>query len=151
MPFVRISLHASKSANYRRAIADGIHQAMVETLGVPAQDRFQVVTEHDADGPIYDPSYLGIERTDDVVFVQVTLSGGRKPKQKRDFYARAAELLAKRPGLKPQELLINLVEVAWENWSFGDGKCSTPSEVSPPNPARRLLVESGLILGGPVR
>jgi phenylpyruvate tautomerase PptA (4-oxalocrotonate tautomerase family) len=122
MPFVRISLHASKSADYRRAIADGVHQAMVETLGVPAQDRFQVVTEHDADGLIYDPSYLGIERTDDVVFVQVTLSGGRKPKQKRDFYARAAELLAKRPGLKPQELLINLVEVAWENWSFGDGK-----------------------------
>ena len=71
---------------------------------------------------IYDPSYLGIERTDDVVFVQVTLSGGRKPKQKRDFYARAAELLAKLPGLKPQELLINLVEVAWENWSFGDDK-----------------------------
>src|SRR5271157_942377 len=120
MPFVRISLHASKSADYRRAIADGIHQAMVETLGVPAQDRFQVVTEHDADGLINDTSYLGIERNDDVVFVQDTLSGGRK--QKRDFYARAAELLAKRPGLKPQELLINLVEVAWENWSFGDGK-----------------------------
>ena len=91
MPFVRISLHASKSADYRRAIADGIHQAMVETLGVPAQDRFQVVTEHDADGLIYDSNYLGIERTDDVVFVQVTLSGGRMPKQKRDFYYPGTE------------------------------------------------------------
>jgi len=50
------------------------------------------------------------------------LSAGRKPKQKRDFYARAAELLAQEPGLKPQELLINLVEVVWENWSFGNGK-----------------------------
>ena len=122
MPFVRISLQAGKSADYRRAIADGVHQAMVEALGVPVQDRFQVVTEHNADGLIYDPSYLGIDRSDDVVFVQITLSAGRKPKQKRDFYARAAELLAQRPGLKPQELLINLVEVAWENWSFGEGK-----------------------------
>ena len=122
MPFVRISLRAGKSADYRRAIADGVHQAMVEALGVPVQDRFQIVTEHNADGLIYDPSYLGIDRTDDVVFVQITLSAGRKLKQKRDFYARAAELLAQRPGLKPQELLINLVEVAWENWSFGEGK-----------------------------
>jgi hypothetical protein len=71
---------------------------------------------------IYDPGYLGIERTDDIVLVQITLSAGPKPKQKRDFYARAAALLAQQPGLKPQDLFLNLVEVVWENWSFGDGK-----------------------------
>ena len=122
MPLVRISLRAGKSAEYRRAIADGIHRAMVETLAAPEQDRFQVVTEHDADGLIYDPTYLGIERSDDVVFVQITLSSGRKPPQKRDFMALAAALLAENPGVRPQDLFINLVEVAWENWSFGDGK-----------------------------
>jgi hypothetical protein len=73
-------------------------------------------------GIIYDPSYLGIDRTEDIVLVQITLSAGRKPKQKRDFYARAAALLAQEPGLKPQDLFINLVEVVWENWSFGNGK-----------------------------
>ena len=122
MPLVRISLSAGKPADYRRAIGNGIHRAMVEMLAVPEHDRFQIITEHDPGGIIYDSGYLGIDRTDDVVLVQITLSAGRKPKQKRDFYARAAELLAQEPGLKPQELLINLVEVVWENWSFGNGK-----------------------------
>ena len=122
MPLVRISLRAGKSPEYRRAIADGIHRAMVETLAAPEHDRFQVVTEHGADGLIYDPTYLGIQRSDDVVLVQITLSAGRKPPQKRDFMARAAAMLADNPGLRPQDLFINLVEVAWENWSFGEGK-----------------------------
>lgn len=95
---------------------------MVETLAVPEHDHFQIITEHGADGLVYDPSYLGIHRTDDVVLVQITLSAGRKPKQKRDFFARAAELLAQNPGLKSQDLFLNLVEVAWENWSFGEGR-----------------------------
>jgi hypothetical protein len=95
---------------------------MIETLAVPEHDRFQIITEHDADGLVYDANYLGIDRTDDVVLVQITLSGGRKPAQKRDFFARAAELLARDPGLRPQDLFLNLVEVAWENWSFGEGK-----------------------------
>lgn len=95
---------------------------MVDTLAVPEHDHFQIITEHDADGLIYDPEYLGIDRSDGVVLVQITLSAGRKPKQKRDFFARAAELLAQDPGVRPQDLFLNLVEVAWENWSFGDGK-----------------------------
>jgi len=122
MPLVRISLRAGKSAEYRRAIGDGIHRAMVETLAAPEHDRFQVVTEHDADGLIYDPAYLGIQRSDDVVLVQITLSAGRKPPQKRDFMERAAALLADNPCLRPQDLFINLVEVGWENWSFRHGK-----------------------------
>ena len=122
MPLVRLALRAGKSAEYRRAIGDGIHRAMTETLAVPEHDRFQIITEHDADGLVYDPGYLGIDRSDDVVLVQITLSMGRKPKQKRDFFARAAELLAQDPGVRPQDLFLNLVEVAWENWSFGDGK-----------------------------
>jgi phenylpyruvate tautomerase PptA (4-oxalocrotonate tautomerase family) len=121
MPLVRISLREGKSAEYRRAIADGIHRAMVETLAAPEQDRFQIITEHDPDGLVYDPSYLGIRRDDDIVLVQVTLSAGRKPPQKREFMARAAALLAQNPGLEPRNLFINLVEVAWENWSFGEG------------------------------
>lgn len=122
MPLVRIDLLAGKSAEYRKALGDGVHRAMVEALGAPADDRFQVITEHPAGGMIYDPQYLGIRRSDSVVFVQITLSSGRKPQQKRKFYKRAAELLAESPGLKPQELVINLVEVVWENWSFGNGE-----------------------------
>ncbi|HZY31867.1 MAG TPA: tautomerase family protein [Candidatus Methylomirabilis sp.] len=122
MPLVRISLREGKSEAYRRAIADGIHRAMVETISVPPLDRFQVITEHPAESLIYDPAYLGIVRGDDVVFVQITLNAGRSTEQKRALYARMAELLGVSPGLRPQDLLISLVEVPRENWSFGNGE-----------------------------
>src|SRR5580704_298207 len=122
MPLVRISLREGKSEQYRRALADGVHQAMIESIDAPPQDRFQVVTEHAANDLIYDPSYLGVERSDDIVMVQITLSAGRKPAQKRKLYQRMAELLAKNPGLRPQDLMISLVETVWENWSFGNGE-----------------------------
>ncbi len=68
------------------------------------------------------PQYLGVQRSENVVFVQITLSAGRKPQQKRKLYKRMAEILAESPGLRSEDLVINLVEVAWENWSFGNGE-----------------------------
>lgn len=122
MPLVRISLREGKSDAYKKAVADGVHKALVEGADVPSQDRFQVVTEHPVGGLIYNASYLGIERTDDIVLVQITLSTGRKLAQKKKLFRRMAEILQKDPGLRPQDLVINLVEVAWENWSFGNGE-----------------------------
>jgi 4-oxalocrotonate tautomerase len=122
MPLVRISLREGKSEQYRKAVADGVHRAMVEGAAVPEQDRFQIITEHPPSGLIYDPTYLGIQRTNDIVMVQITLSTGRKLAQKRQLFKRMAEILAENPGLRPQDLMINLVEVAWENWSFGNGE-----------------------------
>ncbi len=122
MPLVRISLRMGKSDAYKKALSDGVHQAMVEALDVPAQDRFQVIAEHPAGGLVYDASYLGVQRSDNIVLVQITLSTGRKPGQKRKLFQRMADLLQKDPGLRPQDLMINLVEVAWENWSFGNGE-----------------------------
>ena len=122
MPFVRISLREGKPPAYRRAIADGVYEAMLATINVPAGDRFQVITEYPADGLIYDAGYLGIRRTDDVVFIQVTLNAGRSLELKKAFYARIAENLSKSPGLRKEDVLINLVEVPKENWSFGNGE-----------------------------
>ena len=122
MPLVRISLQEGKSEQYRRAVADGVHQALVEAIDAPPQDRFQIVTQHTANDLIYDPTYLGVERGDNIVVVQITLSAGRKPGQKRKLFQRMAEILAKNPGLRPQDLMINLVETVWENWSFGNGE-----------------------------
>jgi 4-oxalocrotonate tautomerase len=122
MPLVRISLREGKTEKYRKALADGVHQALVEAMDVPAQDRFQIITEHPAGGLIYDPTYLGLQRTDDIVMVQITLSTGRKLAQKRKLFERMAEILEEGPGLRPHDLMVNLVEVAWENWSFGNGE-----------------------------
>jgi 4-oxalocrotonate tautomerase len=121
MPLVRIDLRLGKSAAYRAALGDAVHQAMVETINVPAADRFQVIAEHPAGGMIHDPSYLGISRSEDVVFVQITLNTGRTVEMKKALYARLAELLARSPGLRSEDVLVSLVEVTKENWSFGNG------------------------------
>ena len=122
MPLVRISLREGATPEYRKAIAEGVHQAMVEAMAVPAKDRFQVISEDKAGDLIYDEDYLDVKRSDKIAFVQITLSTGRKPTQKRALFKRMAELLAKSPGLRPEDLLVNLVEVSWENWSFGKGE-----------------------------
>lgn len=121
MPLVRISLREGTTAEYRRAIADGVHQAMIDALAIPPDDRFQVISECSPANLIYDPRYLGIQRTDGIVVIQITLSAGRKPAQKRALFKRITELLAKSPGVRPEDVMINLVEVVWENWSFGNG------------------------------
>ena len=122
MPLVRISLREGTSAAHRKAIADGVHQAMIDSIAIPPDDRFQVLSEYPPENLFYDPQYLGIQRSDKVVFVQITMSTGRKLAQKRALFRRIVELLAKSPGLRPQDLFVNIVEVAWENWSFGNGE-----------------------------
>jgi phenylpyruvate tautomerase PptA (4-oxalocrotonate tautomerase family) len=121
MPLVRIDLRSGKSPEYRRAIADAVYQCMVSELKAPTNDRFQVITEHDPDSLIYDPTYLNIKRTDHIIFIQITLNEGRTLEAKRQFYRAVVDALAARPGVRSQDVLINLVEVDKENWSFGDG------------------------------
>ena len=94
---------------------------MIEAIGVPEQDKFQIITEHDADGLIYDPSYLGIARSDGVVLIQITISAGRTLEMRKALFARIVQRLQERPGVRPEDVFVNLVEVAKENWSFGNG------------------------------
>ena len=121
MPLVRIDLRQGRSPEDRRAIADAVHRAMVETINVPEKDRFQVITEHAAGGMIHDPSYLDVARSDGVVFVQITLNVGRTVEMKKALYARIADLLAQSPGVRREDVLVSLVEVTKESWSFGNG------------------------------
>jgi phenylpyruvate tautomerase PptA (4-oxalocrotonate tautomerase family) len=116
MPLVRISLRQGKSQ-----LGDCVYRVMVETMNVPKGDRFQVITEHDS-GLIYDPEYLGIDHTDGIVFIQVTLNAGRSVETKKQFYARTAALLKDELAIRPEDVIINLVEVPKENWSFGKGE-----------------------------
>ena len=124
MPLVRISLVKGKPEAYRRKVGDAVHRALVEAVGVPPLDRFQLLTEHEPGDLVYDSNYLGIARTADLVIVQITLSAGRTLAQKRALYRRIADNLHGAVGLRPQDAWINLVEVAKENWSFGNGVAS---------------------------
>jgi len=122
MPLARIDLMRGKSSEYRRAIADSVYRALIEAVGAPENDQFAVVSEHEPNDQVYDPTYLGIERTDEVVFIQITLNEGRTVEMKRALYAKICELLAEKPGVRPEDVMINLVEVAKANWSYGNGE-----------------------------
>ena len=121
MPIARIDLIEGKPAEYRRAIGDVVYEAMVETMNVPKGDRFQVIAEHAVGDLVFDSNYLGIARTPDCVFIQVTLNKGRTTEVKKAFYQAIADGLHLRIGLRREDVLINLVEVDKENWSFGNG------------------------------
>jgi 4-oxalocrotonate tautomerase len=122
MPFVRIDLPRGKTLEYRRTLGDVVYEAMIKTINVPANDRFQVITEHPPEDLIIDRSYLGIERTAECVLIQVTLNEGRATELKKAFYKAIADGLHERLGLRKQDVFINLVEVKKENWSFGNGE-----------------------------
>lgn len=121
MPFVRIDLAKGKPAEHRKAIGEIIYKAMIETINVPADDKFQVITEHAPEDLNFPINYLGIEYSKDIVFIQVTLNGGRTLDMKKAFYRRIADDLHMQLNIRREDVFINLVEVAKENWSFGNG------------------------------
>ncbi|MGL5167868.1 MAG: tautomerase family protein [Afipia sp.] len=121
MPFVRIDLAKGKSPEHRKTIGEIVYKAMTETINVPADDKFQVITEHAAEELNYPKSYLGIEYSKDIVFIQITLNGGRTVDMKKAFYKRIADDLHAQLKIRREDVFINLVEVAKENWSFGNG------------------------------
>lgn len=121
MPLVRIALRRGKSSAHIAALRNGIYAAMRESFNVPENDRFILVSQHDAEEFDYDPNYLGIARSDDLVIVQIACNNTRTVEQKQAFYRSVAEKLAADPGMRPEDVFINLLETAKENWSFGNG------------------------------
>jgi 4-oxalocrotonate tautomerase len=121
MPLTCVSLRRGKPAAYRQTILDGIYRAMRAVFDVPDDDRFMTITEHDEDNFSYSKSYLGIARSDDLVIIQLTVSNTRNVEKKKALFRRILENLTADPGLRPEDILINLVEVLPENWSFGHG------------------------------
>ena len=124
MPLVRISLRKGKPAAYRKAILDGIYRAMISTFNVPNEDRFMVINEHDEPNFSYSPTYFNIARTDDLILIQLTVSNTRNTRnvtQKKALFRQIVENLKANPGVRPEDVFINLVEVDPANWSFGHG------------------------------
>jgi 4-oxalocrotonate tautomerase len=121
MPLVRVELPAGKPAEYQAAVGEAIQQAMHAALKVPLEERFHIFTEHAPADLVIDPTYLGIDRSADATVIQVTLNEGRDADMKSRFYRTLADGLRERVGLRPEDLVVNLVEVKRENWSFGNG------------------------------
>ena len=122
MPLVRIDLIKGRSQEYRTHVGDIVYRTMVDVLHVPKGDRFQVIQEHEKGDLPFDRDYLGIHRSDDCIFLQITLNSGRSVELKQQFYKAVVDGLHEEMGLRREDVFISLVEVPKENWSFGNGE-----------------------------
>jgi phenylpyruvate tautomerase PptA (4-oxalocrotonate tautomerase family) len=120
MPLVRIDLMKKPDASFGQRVGQVVYESMKSSIGVPDHDNFQAITEHDAQHLIFDSSYLGIERTAGIVMIQIALNEGRTLEQKKLLYKTIAQGL-ERLGVRADDVLVNLIEVKKENWSFGRG------------------------------
>ena len=121
MPLIRISMRRGRPASEPAAIVEGVYKALRETFEVPEGDLFALVHQHDAGDFIYNANYFGFDRSDAMVVIQLTVSASRGVTQKKELFAKIHENLRRDPGLRSDDIFINLVETARENWSFGDG------------------------------
>jgi phenylpyruvate tautomerase PptA (4-oxalocrotonate tautomerase family) len=121
MPLVRISLMKGKREGFGKKVGDVVYRTMMETINVPAKDNFQIITEHDKNALVYHSSYLDIQRTDGIIFIQVTLNEGRTVELKKSFYKTLAQRLNQELNVRMEDVFVSLVEVKKENWSFGNG------------------------------
>jgi 4-oxalocrotonate tautomerase len=121
MPVVRIDLIEGKSEEYRARVGEIVYQTMVDVLNVPKGDRFQVITNHETSALRFDPDYLGVHRSDDCIFFQITLNAGRSVELKERFYDELTHRLHQGVKLRTEDVFINLVDVPKENWSYGNG------------------------------
>ncbi|HTS39715.1 MAG TPA: tautomerase family protein [Xanthobacteraceae bacterium] len=121
MPFVRIDLLRGKPVQYRKTLGEIIYKAMLDVIIVPQGDKFQVITDHPPEEFNVSESYLGNDYSKDVILIQITMSLGRSVELKQAFYKRIVDDLGAQLNVRPQDVVINLVEVVKENWSFGGG------------------------------
>lgn len=121
MPLVRVEIKKQQDPTYAKRIGQLIYASMRSAIGVPEDDNFQILAEHDEQHFIFDPGYLGIQRSENLVVIQITLSEGRTVDQKKLLYKTIAESLNQELSVRLEDVFINLVEVKKENWSFGNG------------------------------
>lgn len=136
MPLARIDLVEGKSVEYRQTIANVVYDKMIEHLGVP-EDRFQVITEHKIENFLYDPDYLGIYRSEDCVFIQLSFIAGASPEKKGDYFKAVVDELHEKLHLRREDVFFNLITVAPADWSMGMGIATynngVPSDRLDPN------------------
>lgn len=120
MPIAHISMREGKPAAYRQAILDGIYQAMRDAFDVPEDDQFMTITEHDAVNFRYGTAF-GVKRSDDLIYIRITIFDTRPVEQKKALFRRIAEVLMANPGVRPEDIFVNIYDTPKENWSVGHG------------------------------
>jgi len=120
MPLIHVAMRSGKPEAYRQAILDSLYRSMREALSVPEGDQFMTITEHDAPNFRGGTAY-GVARSDHLVLIQITVFNTRTSEQKKALFRRITDLLGKSPGIRPEDVFVNILDAAKENWSVGHG------------------------------
>ena len=122
MPLVTLTVRRPKSAEFKAAVLDAVHAALV-SAGVPVADRFQRVLELNENDFRFDPAYPDLKspRDADFVLIEILWSVGRSVKVKKKMLAELMESLA-HAGLNTENVMVCIKETSWENWAFGGGR-----------------------------
>lgn len=121
MPLVRIDLLEGKTAEFKSQLGELVYESMLETIGIPEEDKFVIVNDLKAEELIFSTNYLDVDRTDGIVIIQITMNEGRTTEVKKALYKTVADKLNSQLDIRKEDVFINLVEVNKENWSFGNG------------------------------
>ena len=121
MPLVRIDLLEGKTAEIKSQLGELVYESMLETIGIPEEDKFVVVNDLKAEELIFSTNYLGVDSTEGIVIIQITMNEGRTTEVKKALYKTVADKLNNQLDIRKEDVFINLVEVNKENWSFGNG------------------------------
>jgi 4-oxalocrotonate tautomerase len=121
MPLVRIDLIRGKSGQYRKTLGEIVYDTLRDVVNAPKDDKFQVITQHDPEELNVADSYLGNHHSEDIILIQITMNSGRSIELKKALYKRIVDVIQAKLNVRPDDVVINLVEVAKENWSYGSG------------------------------
>jgi 4-oxalocrotonate tautomerase len=121
MPLVRIAVPANRDSTYRRKISHAVHRALVDTIEIPSDDLFHVITAHAPEDLVYPPSYLNVPHSPGFVAIQITMRRGRTPAKKRALFRAIADNVRDATGTRIEDVLIVLAENDAIDWSFGNG------------------------------
>lgn len=122
MPFIRTAVKKGTSSLKKKNIVDGIHQALVDGINMPADELFNLVTEYAPEDFFYSRTFNGIARSDDLVTIEITMRRGRSDAMKKSLYAKIAENLGKHAGVSPKDVFIFTHENDYSDWSVGNGR-----------------------------
>ncbi len=122
MPFIRTNLPRDTGAQHQRAIVKGIHQALIDSIGMPEDELFNMVAPYDSGQFWCSRTFNGIARSNRVVAIEITLRRGRSDAMKRALYANIARNLEKTADVSPKDIFIFMHENDYSDWSVGEGR-----------------------------
>jgi phenylpyruvate tautomerase PptA (4-oxalocrotonate tautomerase family) len=122
MPFVRTTVPKNTSPQKKQAIVDGIHQALVSAIGMPADELFNLVSDYEAENFFYDRQFNGIARSNQLVVIEITMRRGRSDAMKKTLYAAIAANLHTNAMVAPGDVFIFMHENDYSDWSVGLGQ-----------------------------